>query len=161
MTVTRGMYRSLQNTGLFLLTQVSRFAAVKGEGKKPPHIGIRCLVLLCPYVLHKHVLSSSETSSRFFLSINSYSVTDEENVRLWIAQTTAAVTKLTVIWDDKNNAYTISSKIRLMRSLLMSICLYTCDTWTLTADIKRRIQAMEIRCFLKLLGITYRDHITK
>ena len=36
-----------------------------------------------------------------------------------IAQTTAAVTKLKAIWNDRNIA--ISSKIRLMRSLAMSI----------------------------------------
>ena len=33
------------------------------------------------------------------------------------------------------------------------------ETWTITADIER-IQALEIRCFRKLLGISYRDHIT-
>ena len=54
----------------------------------------------------------------------------------------------------------ISSKIRLMRSLTMSIFLYACDTWTLTADIERRIQTLEIICFRKLLGISYTDHIT-
>ena len=43
-----------------------------------------------------------------------------------IAQTTAVVTKLKVIWNDKN--ITISSKIRLMRSLAMSIFLYSCET---------------------------------
>ena len=75
-----------------------------------------------------------------------------------IAQTTAAVTKLKVIWNDKNIA--ISSNIRLMRSLAMSIFLYACETWTITADIERRIQALEMRCFRKLLGISYRDHIT-
>ena len=79
-----------------------------------------------------------------------------------IAQTTAAVTKLKVIWNDKN--ITISSNIRLMRrlkrSLAMSIFLYACETWTITVDIERRIQALETRCFLKLLGISYRDHIT-
>ena len=75
-----------------------------------------------------------------------------------IAQTTAAVTKLKVIWNDKNIA--ISSKIRLMRSLAMFIFLYACETWTITADIERRIQALEMRCFRKLLGISYRDHIT-
>ena len=74
-----------------------------------------------------------------------------------IAQTTAAVTKLKVIWNDKNIA--ISSKIRLMRSLAMFIFLYTCETWTITADIER-IQALKMRCFRKLLGISYRDHIT-
>ena len=75
-----------------------------------------------------------------------------------IAQTTAVVTKLKVIWNDKNIA--ISSKIRLMRSLAMSIFLYAYETWTITADIERRIQALKMRCFRKLLGISYTDHIT-
>ena len=74
------------------------------------------------------------------------------------AQTTAAVTKLKVIWNDRNIA--ISSKIRLVCSLVMSIFLYVCETWTTTADIERRIQALEMRRFRKLLGISYRDHIT-
>ena len=75
-----------------------------------------------------------------------------------IAKTIAAVAKLNVIWNDKNIA--ISSKSRLMRSLAMRKFLYTCETWTITADIERRIQALEMRCFRKLLGISYRDHIT-
>ena len=75
-----------------------------------------------------------------------------------IAQTTAAVTTLNVIWNGKNIA--TSSKIRLMRSVAMFIFLYACETWTITADIERRIQALEMRCFRKLLGISYRDHIT-
>ena len=67
------------------------------------------------------------------------------------------VTKPKVIWNDKN--ITISSKIRLMRSLAMSTFLYAYETWTITADIER-IQALEMRCFRKLLGISYRDHTT-
>ncbi|KAK2180118.1 hypothetical protein NP493_458g00012 [Ridgeia piscesae] len=47
-----------------------------------------------------------------------------------------------------------------MRSLVMSIFLYACESWTLTADTQRRVQAMEMRCLRKLLGITYRDHIS-
>ncbi|KAK2176730.1 hypothetical protein NP493_643g00001 [Ridgeia piscesae] len=75
-----------------------------------------------------------------------------------IAQTTAALAKLKTIWNDRNIA--LSSKIRLMRSLVMSIFLYACESWTLTADTERRIQAMEMRCIRKLHGITYRDHIS-
>ena len=41
----------------------------------------------------------------------------------------------------------------------MSIILYACETWTITADIERRIQALD-EMFSKLLGISYRDHIT-
>ena len=42
----------------------------------------------------------------------------------------------------------------------MSIFLFACETWTTTADIERMIQALTMRCFRKLLGISYRDHIT-
>ena len=34
------------------------------------------------------------------------------------------------------------------------------ETWTLEADILKNLQATETRCFRKLLGISYRDHIT-
>ena len=54
----------------------------------------------------------------------------------------------------------IDFKIRLMRSMVMSIFLYACETWTLTVDIERGMQALEMRCFHKLLDISYRDHIT-
>ena len=74
------------------------------------------------------------------------------------AQTTATVTKLKVIWNDKNIA--IGSKIILMCSLAMSIFLHACETWTITADIESRIQALEMRFFRKLPGISYRDRTT-
>ena len=43
-----------------------------------------------------------------------------------IAQTIGALTKLKTIWKDKNIA--LSSKIRLMHSLVISIFLYACET---------------------------------
>ena len=73
-----------------------------------------------------------------------------------IAQATAALAKLKTIWNDRNIA--LSSKIRLMRSLVMSIFLYACESWTWTQ--REGLQAMEMRCLRKLLGITYRDHIS-
>ena len=50
------------------------------------------------------------------------------------AQTTAAMTRLKPIWKDKN--ITVRSKIRLMQSLIMSIFLYTCETWILRSRTK-------------------------
>ena len=47
-----------------------------------------------------------------------------------------------------------------MRSLLTSIFLHACESWTLTAELKRRIQAMEMRCYRKILCISYKDHVT-
>ena len=60
-----------------------------------------------------------------------------------IAQTTAALTRLKPVRIDKS--ISLSSKIRLMRSLVTSIFLYACQSWTLTAELQRRIQAMEMR----------------
>ena len=49
-----------------------------------------------------------------------------------IAQTTAALTRLKPVWNDRR--ISLSSKIRLMRSLVTSIFLYACESWTLTAE---------------------------
>ena len=76
-----------------------------------------------------------------------------------IAQTTAALARLKTIWSDKH--ISLSSKIRLMRSLVISVLLYACETRTLTADVLKKLQATEMRCFRKLFGISYRDQITK
>ena len=47
-----------------------------------------------------------------------------------------------------------------MRSLVTSIFLYACESWILTAELQRRIQAMEMRCYSKILHISYKDHVT-
>ena len=75
-----------------------------------------------------------------------------------IAQTTAALTRLKLVWNDRT--ISLSSKVRLMRSLVTSIFLYACESWALTAELKRRIQAMEMRCYRKILHISYKDHVT-
>ena len=76
------------------------------------------------------------------------------------AQTTAASTRLKPVWNDRN--ISLSSKTRLMRSLVTSTyILYACESWTFTAELQKRIQAIEMRCYLKILCISYEDHVTK
>ena len=48
----------------------------------------------------------------------------------------------------------------LMRSLVTSIYLYACESWALTAKLRRRIRAMEMRCYRKTLRISNKDHVT-
>ena len=59
-----------------------------------------------------------------------------------------------------DRSISLSSKIRLMRSLVTSFFLLACESWTLTAELQRRIQAMEMRCYRKILHISYKDHVT-
>ena len=75
-----------------------------------------------------------------------------------IAQT-AALMRLKPVWNDMS--ISLSSKLRLMRSLVTSIFLYACESWTLTAELLRRIQAMEMSCYRKILCISYKDLVTK
>ena len=74
-----------------------------------------------------------------------------------IAQTTAALTRLKPVWND---SISLSSKIRLMRSLVTTNLLYACESWTLTAELQRRIQAMEMKYYRKILHFSYKDHVT-
>ena len=75
-----------------------------------------------------------------------------------IAQATAALTKLKPIGRDNNISF--GSKLKLMRSLVTSIFLYACESWTLTAELEKRTQAFEMRCYRRLLNISYKDHVT-
>ena len=68
------------------------------------------------------------------------------------AKTTAALSRLKTIQRDKN--ISLASKVKLMQTLI------ACESWTLTAEIERRIQALEMRCYRRLLNISYKDHST-
>ena len=50
--------------------------------------------------------------------------------------------------------------MELMRSLAISIFLYACESWTLTAALEKRTQAIEMRCYRRLLNISYKDNVT-
>ena len=75
-----------------------------------------------------------------------------------IAQTTAALSRLKIKWRDKN--ISLASKVKLIRTLILSTFLYAYESWTLTAEIERMIQALEMRSYRRLLNISYKDHMT-
>ena len=47
-----------------------------------------------------------------------------------------------------------------MRTFVTSLFLYACESWTLKEELQRRIQAMEMRCYRKILCISHKDHVT-
>ena len=71
-----------------------------------------------------------------------------------IAQATAALTTLKPI------CRSLGSKVKLMRSLVISIFLYAYESWTQTGELEKRTQAFEMRCYGRLLNISYKDHVT-
>ena len=37
---------------------------------------------------------------------------------------------------------------------------HPCESWTLTAELEKRTQAFEMRCYRRRLNISYKDHVT-
>ena len=60
-----------------------------------------------------------------------------------VAQATAALTKLKLIWT--NNNLSLGTKMKLMRSPAIAIFLYACESLTLTKKLKKMTQAFEMR----------------
>ena len=68
------------------------------------------------------------------------------------------MTRLNIIWRKQNISFPV--KIKLYKSLVISVLLYGYESWTLNAETERRIQSFEFRCYRKLLGIKYTEHRT-
>ena len=77
-----------------------------------------------------------------------------------IAQRTAELTRLKPVWNDRSNSVFSQFQDTTDALLVTSIFLYACGSWTLTAEFQRRIQAMEMRCYHKILPISHKDHVT-
>ena len=82
--------------------------------------------------------------------------TIEIKTRLAIAISTMA--KLDKIWSSKDISF--PTKIKLYKALVLSILLYGCKSWTMTAEMTRRVQAFETKCYRRMLGISWKDHKT-
>ena len=69
----------------------------------------------------------------------------------WLEHWNCASKKLIIIF---------GKAIILVIILVRAIFLYACESWTLTAELQRRMQVMEMRCYRKILRISYKDHVT-
>ena len=56
--------------------------------------------------------------------------------------------------------YVLGSKVKLVRSLVISISLYACESSALTAELEKRTQVFEMGCYRSLLNISYKNHVT-
>lgn len=83
--------------------------------------------------------------------------TSIHEIKSRMATATAAMSKLHPIWRSKISSHI---KLKLYKSLVVSILLYGCESWTLTAESENKIQAFETKSFRKILGISYKDHVT-
>jgi len=79
-----------------------------------------------------------------------------QEIKTRIAIATSSLAKLKPIWRDKN--ISMKSRMCLLRALVTSVFLYGCETWTLTAEMEKRINAFEMNCMRRLLQVHYTSH---
>ena len=79
-------------------------------------------------------------------------------IRIRIAVATSAMAGLRQTWRRREIGFI--TKIRLYRTLVLSTFLYGCESWSLSAEMEKRIQAFEMKCYRQLLGISWKEHKT-
>ena len=52
------------------------------------------------------------------------------------------------------------TKIRVFKTLVLPVLLYGCETWTLNADLKRRIDVFGTRCLRRIMGYRWDDFVS-
>ena len=68
-----------------------------------------------------------------------------------------ALTRLKPFLNDSSISHI--SKIWLICSFVTSVGLYAYESWILTTELQRRMHAMEMRCYCKILCIICKDHV--
>ena len=87
---------------------------------------------------------------------NNYDDSPEIRGRLSIARTAASA--LTTIWKDK--AVHITTKIKLLRTLIFPIATYGSETWVMKEADRTRINSFEMWCYRRILKISWKDRKT-
>ena len=82
----------------------------------------------------------------------------ETEINIRMATATSALVRLITIWKSIN--ISLQTKILLYKSLILSILLYSCENWTLTEILERRITEFEHKAYRRILGNTYRERKT-
>lgn len=81
-----------------------------------------------------------------------------EEIKRRMAITRSAMDKLKKIWRNRN--ITKATKTRLVRALVFPIFLYAAETWTLRESEKKKIDALEMWCWRRMLGVSWTDFRT-
>ena len=62
------------------------------------------------------------------------------------------------VWENKR--LTTRTKAKAYQACVLSTLLYGSETWTLYAKQAQRLHAFHMRCLRRLLGVTWKDHMT-
>ena len=74
-------------------------------------------------------------------------------IRKRLAMAYCKITRLKYIW--KNNK--IETKLLMLRTFIFPVATYGCETWTLSKTAAKKINAFEMKCYRKILRISWKE----
>ena len=89
-------------------------------------------------------------------SVQSEDCNSLKEVKVRIMKANSALSRLKRIWRDKN--ISMPTKLRLLHALIQSVFLYGAESWTLNAEIEKRINSFEMNCYRRLLQVHWSTH---
>lgn len=75
-----------------------------------------------------------------------------------IRKALGAYITLNKVW--KNSVYSLTTKIKIFKSCVLSVLLYGCETWCVTTEIKDGLRVFVNRCLRRILGIWWPNIIS-
>ena len=55
----------------------------------------------------------------------------------------------------KSRDITLPTKVHLVKAMVFPVVMYGCESWTIKKAERRRIDAFELRCWRRLLGVLW------
>jgi hypothetical protein len=80
-----------------------------------------------------------------------------DEIKRRIGKATGAMASLKHIWTSKK--LKIDNKLKVLKTCVFSVLLYASETWTLKETDKKKLLAFEMKCYRRILKITWRDMI--
>ena len=81
-----------------------------------------------------------------------------KEIRRRIARATGAMAGFKTIWNSRH--ISTVTKISIIRTCVLSVLLYACETWTLRKKDKDLLLAFEMKCYRRILHIRWQQRIT-
>ena len=147
-----------QDLGNRLNTESTRFGMeISAEKSKTLVVGKTPETLRSPVKLSGKQLEQAKQFK--YLGCNMPDTGRSTNeVKMRAAMAMSSLIKVDKLWKSQKISFGV--KLRLLRSIVIPVLLYGCESCTYSEEILKKFNAFECMCYRRLLGISWRDRRT-
>ena len=91
-------------------------------------------------------------------SILTWDNSSSKDIRTRIAKAKGIMAGFNNVWRSKAVRY--KTKLSILRTCVLSVALYACETWTFKKDDRNKLLAFEMYCYRRILRLSWTERIT-